>query len=832
MYTSTLNRSTSIHHLRFWSRYFCLITVVLMPPRAPNKATKKRAAAGPWGTNKRAKGTASQPIHVDSQLPSPLPLPPPTNAFQALVSASQAPTFEARLRESRVEDSIVATPEASEHATAAASEAPEALEAEDDVDIEAFDAHLMDNHDGLDWSRLKKFQLPVTTYKYKKSWVYHHGYRVALRSNPRRIYWVCHYCYHHKFTDIGRGIYYTTGAISATLRHLAENKIGHNIVAPGKTAISTPAAGVYSALLAGKLPVSQAVANQLSGFNIQSFRLAAVGWLIENNHPLSEFESPAFRKLIALANPLAEDALWRSHNSVSHYVMRLYDYLKPLVVKELSRSISKIHLSFDGWTTKGGKKGFLGVVAHYVTADGKLRDLPIALPQLTGAHTGEKQAEIVLTILQQFDINPRTIGYFVLDNASNNDSTIRELGHLSKLDFDPVHRRLCCGPHTLNLIGQVLLWGKHGEAFNNDHASSDIAEETQLMKDWRRNGPLGVLLGVVNFIKTLQQYALFEKFQRIANWDLPAEEHKILEPVKPVVTRWNSYYLCFEHAVRLQSAVNAYANSHIERVRDETTYAVSKGNKMPEAQPWMRSTGLTADDWQVVTEYIDVLGPLKACTKRLEGRGGQGNFGAIAEIIPTFEYLLSELESRLQSYEDVAHDAHKDAPEDHLAINLRAVLLKAREYYNKFDLSPAYYAATILHPRYKTYCNTAWAQNPEWLELNNGNFQALWAQYRSLPEPRTQTRRPKSNNIDDAINSILDPGNTNHEDDEFDMWKRREPQVEAGSEHAQNPILYWVELRDRYPNLSKLAIDVLSIPASSCECERAFSELGDLLEPR
>jgi hypothetical protein len=39
-------------------------------------------------------------------------------------------------------------------------------------------------------------------------------------------------------------------------------------------------------------------------------------------------------------------------------------------------------------------------------------------------------------------------------------------------------------------------------------------------------------------------------------------------------------------------------------------------------------------------------------------------------------------------------------------------------------------------------------------------------------------------------------------------------------------------LRDRYPNLSQMAIDVLSIPASSCECERMFSELGDLLEPR
>jgi hypothetical protein len=37
-------------------------------------------------------------------------------------------------------------------------------------------------------------------------------------------------------------------------------------------------------------------------------------------------------------------------------------------------------------------------------------------------------------------------------------------------------------------------------------------------------------------------------------------------------------------------------------------------------------------------------------------------------------------------------------------------------------------------------------------------------------------------------------------------------------------------MRDCYPSLSKLALDVLSIPVSSYKCERLFSELGNLLE--
>jgi hypothetical protein len=69
------------------------------------------------------------------------------------------------------------------------------------------------------------------------------------------------------------------------------------------------------------------------------------------------------------------------------------------------------------------------------------------------------------------------------------------------------------------------------------------------MGEWRRDGPLGVLLSVINYIKTPHQYELFSGFQTLAHRELPAdaseEDRKVLEPVKPVVTRWNSYYSCF-----------------------------------------------------------------------------------------------------------------------------------------------------------------------------------------------------------------------------------------------------------------------------------------------
>jgi hypothetical protein len=76
-----------------------------------------------------------------------------------------------------------------------------------------------------------------------------------------------------------------------------------------------------------------------------------------------------------------------------------------------------------------------------------------------------------------------------------------------------------------------------------------------------------------------QQYALFADFQRLSHRDLPAgakgKDRKILEPVKPVVMRWNSYYNYFERAVKLQPAGAAYANHHLRCIHDEDTYATT-----------------------------------------------------------------------------------------------------------------------------------------------------------------------------------------------------------------------------------------------------------------
>jgi hypothetical protein len=294
-----------------------------------------------------------------------------------------------------------------------------------------------------------------------------------------------------------------------------------------------------------------------------------------------------------------------------------------------------------------------------------------------------------------------------------------------------------------------------------------------------------------------------EGFQRIVNQEQPTNNQKILQPVKPVATRWNSYYSALERAVHLQAAVNAYAGHHIRQRWDKDTYALSVGKLLPKALPWMRSLGLSAANWGVVTEYLEVLKSLKLATKRFEGCGKGSQYGAIYEVIPVYEYTLTYYEQRVTAYADVNYNAAADAPEDHLAINMHAAWAKASNYYSRLDDSPAYYATAILHPYYKTSCKAAWVDRPEWIEANNLAFQALWTQYEVAVVP-VRLPRVVSNNINDAIDSLTEPdyaaqsssaaATTNV--DEYERWKRCKPRAEKGPDAANNSIKYWVELRN------------------------------------
>jgi hypothetical protein len=350
-----------------------------------------------------------------------------TPSKQLRISAKPPPTpepsqsWERQQLESQPQESI-STPTEGSHAGA--------IETTDATENTYID-NRGDDYDGIDWDRFgRRYIKPLKRSGRPKSWIYAYGYRVVRMDSPTRVFRVCKYCHIHKAAPV---IIESTKATSSAASHLAQPIKGHNFRRASSNATPTPTPSSQLSIreaLASGFEMPQSTANAMSNFSVQRFRHAVVLWLLDNNLPMELINRATTRELFRLANTEAEAALWRSLRSVATYAMRLFHHLQPRVVDALSRAVSIIHVSFDGWTTKGGTRGFFGIVAHFAASSGELYNLPVALPQLTGAHTGEAIAAAVVATHRAYRITSSNLGYCVLDNATQRH---RDHGHLKRV---------------------------------------------------------------------------------------------------------------------------------------------------------------------------------------------------------------------------------------------------------------------------------------------------------------------------------------------------------------------------------------------------------------
>jgi hypothetical protein len=93
-------------------------------------------------------------------------------------------------------------------------------------------------------------------------------------------------------------------------------------------------------------------------------------------------------------------------------------------------------------------------------------------------------------------------------------------------------------------------------------------------------------------------------------------------------------------------------------------------------------------------------------------------------------------------------------------------------------------------------------------------------------------RRPRAaeDSINDAIDAVVNAEVSDSDaafDDEYDKWRKYEPRWTRkyyDSDSVETVVEYWLRLKPQYPHLAQLALDLLVIPASSCDCERMFSK--------
>lgn len=170
-----------------------------------------------------------------------------------------------------------------------------------------------------------------------------------------------------------------------------------------------------------------------------------------------------------------------------------------------------------------------------------------------------------------------------------------------------------------------------------------------------------------------------------------------------------------------------------------------------------------------------------------------------------------------------------------LCTNINLGWGKLMKYYTKTDLSAAYVAAVILHPRYNwTWLKKKWSHREDWLKAAKDRMGALWQSYSTFPLPQRPTRphaqpRQRTDQLDLLWSDDEDDDLEQEvEVDEYAAWIER-----AQAKDIYRPLDYWTseQTRSQWPRLSRLAIDIFTIPAMSDDPERTFSAAGLMVRP-
>ena len=134
--------------------------------------------------------------------------------------------------------------------------------------------------------------------------------------------------------------------------------------------------------------------------------------------------------------------------------------------KALPKLKPKIHFTFD-FGTSPNHRSVLDVVAPWLDSDKNLKNKGLDMRRFQGLHTGENQVTNFWDIITSYKIEDR-IGYFSLDNESNNDTALQHIAsYLAAINtsFKSIHRRLRCFEPILNLVVRGFLWGEDPENF-------------------------------------------------------------------------------------------------------------------------------------------------------------------------------------------------------------------------------------------------------------------------------------------------------------------------------------------------------------------------------
>ncbi|KAM3446391.1 hypothetical protein NHJ6243_010227 [Beauveria neobassiana] len=292
------------------------------------------------------------------------------------------------------------------------------------------------------------------------------------------------------------------------------------------------------------------------------------------------------------------------------------------------------------------------------------------------------------------------IGYFTLDNASNNDTMLRALANT--FGFNPAHRRLRCHGHIINLAVQAFLFGKNKDASDeamrqvtmlSRREHDGVGRRAETAQTWRQHGPLGMLHNLVVWIRSSTQR--YQAFVQAAGRMIPQDNS----------TRWNSWYRMIHVALSLRKEVNSFIDDRYSDSDIGLDY-------------------LHPEHWQELQELHSFLEPFYEVTKDT-----QWDKSSLDEVICSMDFFVTHYKAAMKRYRDNVT----------MTDRIMTSWYKFDDYYTRTDDSPVYAAAILLHPSLRmAHMTEAWKDQAQYIEPAIRAVRTLWEDFKPEKEPEIE----------------------------------------------------------------------------------------------
>ncbi|RXW23667.1 hypothetical protein EST38_g2184 [Candolleomyces aberdarensis] len=603
----------------------------------------------------------------------------------------------------------------------------------------------------------------------------------------------------------------------------------------------------------------EAVTYSTQNHTYEEAHVEIVRWVAESIRPASIVEDNGFKVLMKTGRPHYK---LPSRFTVARDVHEVFKRTRARIAKMLQEYDGQLNFATDCWTSPN-HRAYIAITVH-LEHNGEPLSILLDVVEVARSHTGENLAHAFAEILDEYGIAEKILSV-TCDNATANDAMIAALAKIIS-SFSGAASQTRCFAHILNLVVKIILRrfdsrqrstparkkstddgeqrptdspgapdladdgaaddGKNqddeelltalreeleefsmnvneGDEENDDETGLDEVEASMtddVAAVTAETAPVRKLLFKLRKIAfsvknsstiILPRWrAILKELIEAQDDSLPTEELLTDRMIpRDVATRWNSTYEMVSFAYKYRRTIDKLTADRDMKLRQYE---------------------LTSDEWEIAHQLSNSLKIFKDATLFFSRDNP-----SLPAVIPAMDTIDSHLAT-------CAIDTAFPAP-------LRAAFALGKKLLNKYyslsDLSEVYRIAIILHPRRKL----SYFKKAEWPDVWIERAQTIIEDefvrsYASYKPPTTSQRRQKAPatsrssstvNMFDASDSDESSGEENDERESAAMLEElRRYLNERVEKKVKDPLRWWVEHKNTYPRLWRMARDYLTIPGT------------------